>query len=193
MKRTFEIPEEVNKIILKYFPENSMAFNYFFTHSVHVTELALKVARNNPHLQADEEYLIRAGMLHDIGIVKTNAPEIGCFGDHPYIAHTWLGRDILEQEGMAEIAPICEKHIGVGITREDIVKNSLPLPLRDMVPETIDEKIICYADKFYSKSENHLTKPKPVEKIRKKISKYGEEKVKIFEGFVELFGVDYVY
>jgi uncharacterized protein len=62
-----------------------------------------------------------------------------------------------------------------------------------MLPKSNEEKIICYADKFYSKSENHLLIPKPVEKIKRKVSKYGKDKLERFEEFVDLFGIDYVY
>jgi ribosomal 50S subunit-associated protein YjgA (DUF615 family) len=51
--------------------------------------------------------------------------------------------------------------------------------------------IICYADKFYSKSEKHLTIPRSLEKIRKKILKYGDDKLQKFEELVELFGIDF--
>jgi uncharacterized protein len=79
----------------------------------------------------------------------------------------------------------------VGITIADIQKNNLPLPLRDMTPQTIEEKIICYADKFYSKSASNLLVPKPLEKVKKSIRKYGEDKWKVFEEMMELFGIDY--
>jgi len=62
-----------------------------------------------------------------------------------------------------------------------------------MIPLTTEEKLICYADKFYSKSDKHLTIPRSPEKIRKKILKYGEEKLQQFEIFVNLFGIDYIY
>jgi uncharacterized protein len=132
-------------------------------------------------------------MLHDIGILKTNAPEIGCFGELPYIAHTYLGREMLEEEGFEDIAPVCERHLGVGLSKEDIVESGFELPVRDMLPVTLEEKLICYADKFYSKSDKHLLTAKTPEKIRKKVSKYGADKAARFEEFVTLFGIDYIY
>ena len=62
-----------------------------------------------------------------------------------------------------------------------------------MLPLSLEEKLICYADKFYSKSVKHLTIPKSPYKIRKKILKYGEDKLDKFEEFVKLFGIDYIY
>lgn len=180
-------------IIKKYYQEGSIAYSYLLAHSQKVTETALRIARHNPRSNADPEIIRWSAMLHDIGIFLTHAPEIGCTGIHPYLAHGYLGREILEKEGLPEIAPICERHIGVGISLDDIIRYRLPLPHRDMMPVTIEEKIVCYADKFYSKSRQNLIIPKSIEKIRKKILKYGENKIQLFEEMVELFGVEYLY
>lgn len=180
-------------IIRKYYPEGSLDWNYLFIHSQKVTEAALRIALHNQTLNADREIIRWSAMLHDIGIFMTQAPEIGCTGPFPYLAHGYLGRELLEKEGLHEIAPVCERHIGVGITLRDIIAYNMPLPHREMVPVTIEEKIVCYADKFYSKSEKYLTTPKPIEQIRKKIRKYGEDKIAVFEEFVQLFGVEYLY
>jgi len=40
---------------------------------------------------------------------------------------------------------------------------------------------------------SQLEKARESENIRKKILKYGEEKLKKFEEFVNLFGIDYIY
>jgi uncharacterized protein len=181
------------KIIEKYYPPGTSGYKIYFPHCSAVTELALKIARLHPGLKADEDIIACGGMLHDIGIFYTNAPEIGCYGDLPYLAHGYMGRELLEKEGLAHIAPVCERHIGVGISLEDIVTGNLPLPLREMTPQTIEEKIICYADKFYSKSASNLLQPKPFEKVKKSISKYGPEKWQVFEEMMALFGVDVVY
>lgn len=183
----------ITEIIEKYYPPGSPGNKIYLLHCVAVTELALKIARSHPQLHADEETIESGGMLHDIGIFYTNAPEIGCFGALPYIAHGYKGRELLEKEGLPMIAPICERHIGVGITLEDIETHRLPLPKRDMTPQSIEEKIICYADKFFSKSAANLHLPKPLDKVKKSISKYGENKWKVFEGMMELFGTDLIY
>jgi uncharacterized protein len=182
-----------DQIIEKYYPTGSLAYSYLYTHSLKVTEAALMIARHNASLNPDLEIIRWSAMLHDIGIFMTNAPEIGCTGDHPYISHGYLGRELVEKEGLPHIAPVCERHIGVGLTLDDIIRYNMPLPHREMVPVTIEEKIVCYADKFYSKSQSYLTTPKPIEKIRRKILKYGEDKIMIFDGFAEMFGFDYLY
>jgi len=75
--------------------------------------------------------------------------------------------------------------------KKDIRDAGFPLPDRDMLPVSVEEKLVCYADKFYSKSENHLLTAKPVEKVLRKVAKYGEDKKQRFEEMMELFGVEF--
>jgi uncharacterized protein len=37
------------------------------------------------HLNPNLDYIAKAAMLHDIGILHTNSPELGCRGKHPYM------------------------------------------------------------------------------------------------------------
>mgnify|MGYP004420939777 CR=1 FL=1 len=57
----------------------------------------------------------------------------------------------MRREGFPEIARVCERHTGTGLTDEVIKQRQLPLPAGDYRPETLEEQLICYADKFYSK------------------------------------------
>ena len=180
-------------IIDKYYPPGHPARNYYLIHAKAVTRTALEIARHNPGLGADEKILEQMALLHDIGIYLTHAPEIGCFGTHPYIMHGFLGREILEKEGLGDVAPVCERHVGVGLTKEDILSQGLPLPHRDMIPLTIEERMVCYADKFYSKSSPEPERPKTLVKIEKSIRKYGEDKYERFLEMVTAFGVEYIY
>ena len=94
----------------------------------------------------------QAALLHDIGIFKTRADAIGCTGEAPYICHGYLGRELLDAAGLPPTyGLVAERHTGAGITLANIRSNQLPLPHREMVPVTLEEKIICCADKFYSK------------------------------------------
>ena len=191
IKPTFEVPPKVERIIDKYYPKKSKARFFFYVHVVKVTELALLIAELKPDLEMSRKKIIKGAMLHDIGIVKTKAPEIGCKGKFPYICHTYLGREMLEKEGMKKTALMCERHVGVGLSKKDIKESGFPLPHRDMLPVTLEEKLVCFADKFYSKSESHLLMPKPMEKVHKKIQKYGDEKIHRFEELVDLFGLEF--
>lgn len=181
------------KVIEKYYRPGSQVYDILIRHSQSVCDLALKIAAHNSHLKIDAGLLAQAAMLHDIGIIHTHAPDIGCFGDRPYICHGFLGREMLEQEGLHHLAKFCERHTGTGITADEIVKHKLPLPERDMMPVTIEEKILCYADKFFSKTGKNLTEPKKLKKIYGNLIRYGEDKARRFDDFIGMFGVYYVY
>src|SRR4030042_5843938 len=138
------------KIIEKYYPAGSRAYYLLVHHSKMVTEKALEIAKKLKRVTPDLIFIEEAAMLHDIGILFTNEPNIGCYGDKPYVCHGYLGRELLEKEGFPKHALICERHIGVGISRKDIEEKNLPLPQREVAPVSIEEQIICYADKFFS-------------------------------------------
>jgi uncharacterized protein len=174
------------KVIKKYYSPESKAYKILVSHSEAVVNKALKIAEKFP--QVDKNFIFEAGMLHDIGMIFTNVPAFGCYGKHPYIAHGYLGRKLLEKEGYPKHALVCERHIGVGITKKEIIEKKLPLPERDMVPITLEEKIIAFADKFFSKNPEAEVEEKSVEEIIKNLSKHGEEKVKIFLKWFEEFG-----
>lgn len=182
-----------NRIIKAYYPEESTAFKYLYQHSLSVTRLAILIAEHNSKFKINMELLKNSAMLHDIGIFMTHAPGIGCYGSHEYIEHGYLGRDLLEKRGLHEIAPVCERHVGVGFNKQEILDKNLPIPYRDMMPVTMEEKIVCYADKFFSKQAAHLSTPKQIGKIRKKMFKYGPEKALLFNDLAELFGFTYIY
>ena len=73
---------------------------------------------------------------------------------------------------------------------EDIEEQNLPVPKRDMMPVSVEEQIICFADKFFSKDSDFLLTEKPLERIRKSIAKFGEEKLRQFDKWLKMFGVD---
>ena len=98
-----------------------------------------------------------------------------------------LGAELLRKEGYERHARVCERHTGAGITKEQIEKQQLPLPHQDFLPETMEEKVICYADKFFSKT--HLDKEKSIEKAEKSLAKFGEEGVKRFQEWERMFEI----
>lgn len=174
------------EIIKKYYTPGSPLWTVLIEHSKAVTDLALEIATRHPELKADKDFISEAAMLHDIGIFLTNAPDLHCHGELPYICHGYKGREILEQEGFPVHALVCERHTGTGLSIDEIVAQQLPVPQRDMLPVTIEEEIICFADKFFSKSHD-LSKPKKLEKIRKSMAKHGLNQVKRFDAWCERF------
>lgn len=174
------------EIIRKYYNPESEAYSFLVQHSRMVAKKAVEVAERVRHLNPDIKFIEEAAMLHDIGIFLTHAPQIGCHGDKPYICHGYLGRELLEKEGFPRHAIACETHVGVGLSTKDIEKNNFPLPRRDMMPTTIEEKIVCFADKFFSKN-NELLKEKPISKVREFIARFGDDKLKQFDEWLKLF------
>lgn len=175
------------EIIEKYYEPDSKAYYFLVRHGMVVANKAVEIARRVAHLSPDIDFIREASILHDIGIFLTKAPQIGCYGYKDYICHGYLGREILEKEGLSRHALVCERHVGIGITVEDIRRKNLPLPERDMVPETVEEKIICIADKFFSKTQHDLTHEKPIEKVKELIKDYGEDKLRIFKDWLSFF------
>lgn len=173
-------------IIDKYYSDNEPLRQILLTHSRSVADMALSVARHHPELGADEDFLFEAAMLHDIGVFQTDAPGIQCFGTEPYIRHGWLGGQLLRQEGLPRHARVAERHTGTGLTREAIIRQALPLPLEDFSPETIEEQIICYADKYFSKS--HLERVRTPEQVLKSLEKFGNESVERMRAWQLRFG-----
>ena len=174
------------EIIAKYYKPRSKAYKILVCHSNMVTEKALKIAQFRKDLNPDLKFIEQASMLHDIGIFKTNAPNLFCFGEYPYLCHGYLGCELLTQEGYPDHGLVCERHTGVGITLENIVLNKLPLPLRDFVPESVEEQIICFADKFFSKSGD-LSHEKSLLEVRRSVEKFGEKNLIRFNEWCELF------
>lgn len=176
------------KIIAQVCERDSRAYHMLMAHGKLVAKKAAAVAERVAHLNPDLRFIEEAALLHDIGMIFTHSPKLGCHGEHPYVCHGVLGRKLLEENfGLPQHALVCERHVGVGITREDIRTQRLPLPDRDMQPQSIEEQIICYADKFYSKNRKSAGKEKPVKKILKKLEKYGSDKPRRFQAWVEMF------
>jgi uncharacterized protein len=174
------------QLIEKYYPKDTPTHYILTKHSSHVRDKALEIAKKHPELNADTQFISEAAMLHDIGIFKCDAPRIHCFGLHQYIEHGYLGADLLRSEGLEKHALVCERHTGVGLSLVMIQKNRLPLPHRDMLPVSIEEQLICYADKFFSKTQ--LDHPHSVDRIRVYLSRFGETEVTKFDYWHSLFG-----
>jgi len=81
--------------------------------------------------------LVEAGaLLHDIGRSQTHS-----------IEHGAMGGQIARRLGMPmELTHIIERHVGAGLTQDEARRNNLPKG--HYIPETLEEKIVCYADKL---------------------------------------------
>lgn len=127
-------------------------------------------------------------MLHDIGIVRVDAPDIGCDGDLPYPAHIVEGGKILRALGLPRHARVAERHIGVGIEAHEVESQGLPIPVRDFVSETLEEQIISWTDLFYGKHPDVLWHERSIAEVRAKVANYGDRHVETFDAWCARFG-----
>ena len=175
-------------IINQYYPEDNALRRLLLCHSRQVADRSLSIARRHPELQLDAAFLESAAMLHDIGIFRCHAPSIWCVGGEPYIRHGLIGGQLLRAMGQAyePYARVCERHTGTGITRRQIQEQGLPLPAEFCYePETLEEQVVCYADKFYSKS--HPERVLTVDEAAQSLAKFGQEGVEKFLKWSEKF------
>lgn len=173
-------------IIDRYYPAGTRLRDIFMAHSRSVAQLALNIAARNA-LPLDHDEIEAAAMLHDIGIFATNAPSIACTGDEPYIRHGIKGAELLRSLGVDErYAKVAERHTGSGLTAEEIEQQNLPLPHRDFLPETLLERLICYADKFYSKSGD--MKLKRIDRVRASLAAKSIAAAERFDRLADEFG-----
>jgi uncharacterized protein len=175
-------------LIREYYHPASKAYGLLLRHGEQVARKALDVAVRMKAPATDLAFIESAALLHDIGIFLTDAPLLGCTGTWPYLCHGVLGRELLEKAGLPRHALVCERHVGVGLSREEIEKNRLPLPSRDMRPVSLEEQIVCFADKFFSKNGNGSGGEKSLSRIRAELAPFGADKVATFEAWARRFG-----
>jgi len=91
--------------------------------------------------ELDMGLVMWGSLLHDLGRTRTHGPE-----------HGYVSGQMLRERGLGRnLVRLVERHVGGGIDAEEASK--LGLPKRDYVPETIEEKLVCYADKLIASSK----------------------------------------
>ena len=151
-------------IINKYYPNDDLLRQLLLKHSRQVADRCMQIVRKHKELSVDVQFLEEAAMLHDIGIFKCDAPSIYCVGTEPYIKHGPIGGELLRVEGFPRHARVAERHTGTGLPGYE--------------PETLEEQIICYADKFYSKSSPDCVRT--VAETAQSLEKFGAAGVRKF-------------
>jgi tRNA (cytidine56-2'-O)-methyltransferase len=122
------------------------------THSRTVAKVAVKIAEQSG---ADVDLVRTAAMLHDVGRTQTHGP-----------GHGFEGAEILRGLGFPEnIILIVERHVGGGLDSEDATE--LGLPEKDMIPITLEEKIVCIADKLVG-DEKKVPIDREIQKLRER-------------------------
>lgn len=177
---------DVNEIIDRYYPQDDELKDIYMTHARAVSDFALSLAHRHPELALDEQFIHEAAMLHDIGIFLTDAPRIHCHGTEQYLCHGYLGAQLLLSLGYERHARVCERHTGTGLTKEVILHNGWNLPARDFLPETLEEQLICFADKFFSKTK-FLDHPRTFEQVVESMAKISTESVEKVQEWARIF------
>lgn len=106
-------------------------------HCKRVSAFAVKIAKacqkKQPNI--DVKLVEISALLHDIGRSKTHS-----------VNHALEGGKIVRAFNLPDsVALIIERHAGGGIPKEEAKK--LGWSARNYLPKTLEEKIVCYADK----------------------------------------------
>ncbi|MGH3240327.1 MAG: HD domain-containing protein [Spirillospora sp.] len=176
--------DEIRALHERYAP-SAEAFELVWTHCVIVCEIAEQIM-DGGGLDLDKE-LVRAGcLLHDIGVHRLFDAN-GELDHKGYIRHGVLGHELLRDEGFPEvICRFCSRHTGVGLTREDVERQRLPLPAGDYTAVSGEERLVMYADKFHSKTNPPMFVTADSYAVR--VRRFGDGKVAAFEAMRERFG-----
>lgn len=130
-------------------------------HSLKVADKALEIAEKIKLREVDMDLIEIGGLLHDIGRCKTHG-----------FKHALIGAKIIRERGFLEqLARICETHILGGLDKEDA--KQVGLPERDFLPVTLEEKIICLADKYISGTKEVTIE----QRFEKWFNKYGRTQI----------------
>jgi uncharacterized protein len=178
LEQLFQDPRvrpEVKALLRREYPSTESSFSIFIEHSEAVAEYAVELARK---CGARVDFVREAAWLHDVGIKYTNAPGIDCHGEEPYMKHGIIGRGLCESEGLSEHGLVCERHVGTGLTAAEIQRQQLPLPARDMLCQTTEERIVCYADQFFSKTSSERL---DLEEVVRRTKHHGEAGYRRFQ------------
>ena len=167
---------EIRALHERYAP-SAEAFESVYTHCVIVCAIAEQlIARRRLAVDVD---LVRAGcLLHDIGVYRLYDSSVAL--DHSqYVRHGVLGHELLRGLGFAEpICRFCSHHTGVGLTRDDVRRQDLPIPVDDYVAESDEEELVMYADKFHSKTDPPMFVS--ADSYAVSVRRFGADKVAIF-------------
>ncbi|MDV3244302.1 MAG: HDIG domain-containing protein [Nitrososphaerales archaeon] len=84
----------------------------------------------------DSRAVLAGALLHDIGRTKVQTAR-----------HGLDGSEILAKEGVDQkVVEIVRRHVGAGISAEEA--KSLGLPPLDYIPRSLEETVVCFADKM---------------------------------------------
>ncbi|KFI78938.1 HD superfamily hydrolase [Bifidobacterium pseudolongum subsp. pseudolongum] len=145
-----------------------------------------------PPRYLDAGQAVLGALLHDIGTYRvlkndgSNGEPLTFDGPH-YVQHGLIGYDLLLNEGYDEsIAQYARNHTGVGLTRDAVIRQGLPLPPDDYVPVNLEQEVVMVADKYHSKSvpPKFLT----ADAYARKAARFGEDNKEQWLDLVRTYG-----
>ncbi|NLG13004.1 MAG: HDIG domain-containing protein [Lentisphaerae bacterium] len=160
-----------------FYPQDTPLKRLLLKHSIQVRDKAIQIIELNPDLNEHRKTIEIGSLLHDIGVAQCHAPAVLCNGDKHYLQHGIIGAAMLRNYALEHdldlepFARICERHMGAGISKDEIIAQGLPLPHQDFLPISIPEIIVCIADKFFSKSGE--MKEKSFHETRNSLVRFG--------------------
>ncbi len=98
--------------LLKKYAKDEDSFKKVLKHSEAVRDVAKDIAKDIKDVDLD--FIESASLLHDIGRFQCG-PE-----SEDNIRHGIVGAEILREEGLKEHALVAERHLGAGISKEDL-------------------------------------------------------------------------
>lgn len=106
-------------------------------HCKAVSRFAVKIAKafHKKGFDVDVHLVEVSGLLHDIGRSKTHTVDHGVVGGE--VARSF--------DLPSSVVRIIERHVGGGVPKEEA--KQLGWLVKDYLPKTLEEKIVCYADK----------------------------------------------
>ncbi len=177
--------EQIKALHRKYAIDDE-AFELIYTHCQIVRDIAFELIKEKK-LDVDVQLVEVGCMLHDIGVYKLYDSK-GVIDDSRYIQHGVLGYELLKEEGFEEvICRFASHHTGVGLTKQDIQSQKLPLPEQDMLADTKEELIVMFADKFHSKDEPPCFNT--AEWYEEHVARFGDDKRELFKDMIAELGL----
>lgn len=176
--------ERIQALHQKYANDNQ-SFELVFTHCKIVAEIAIDTVRRN-NLKVDERILTEACLLHDIGAYTLWMPKLQTFKDDGYQQHALIGASILQDEGYSSaVVSAVRTHVLMGLSAKEIAQQNWRLPYIDVEPQTIEGRLLCFADRFHSKHPR-FNDPKV---FINGLSKDFPCQAKLFQGMIEEYGL----
>jgi len=149
--------------------------NSVINHCKAVRDIAVKIAKKT---DADRNLVEAGALLHDIGRSTTHG-----------ISHAVEGAKIAVKLGMPNsIICIIERHIGAGLSKEEAKK--LGLAVRDYIPLTLEEKIVCHADNLIDNCKQQNIENEVERAIKDGHKGYAIRLIELHKELSDLCGID---